>query len=161
VPRDQLSIGFRSGTEWAASTANSPAASSSDGAQRSERHSPPALGGGRLSVESATLVQAGLDFGGAGCEEERPSWSGRAMRVFAQQEKGLLRLFRAADIYTIHVMAELSGTPPDEAQIAAIMSGRGLSGYAMLGMTYTPEQQLALEEKGDLREVGLLSGQAG
>lgn len=86
--------------------------------------------------------------------KKRPDWSDGAITAFRQQEQGLRRLLSAADLYTIHIMARLRGVSPDPEQCAAVLTGNRVSGYAMLGASYSLDERTQLGNEGHLREVG-------
>lgn len=78
----------------------------------------------------------------------------KALEVFNIQEKGILNIIRAADIYAIHLIARLRSVDPDKELIAKILQGNKISGYNLLSIHYNENDLIQLREGGYLREIG-------
>jgi hypothetical protein len=77
-----------------------------------------------------------------------------ALEVFNIQEKGILNIIRAADIYAIHILAKLRAVDPDRELITKILEGNKISGYNIMSIHYRADDLIQLQESGYLREVG-------
>jgi hypothetical protein len=77
-----------------------------------------------------------------------------AFAVFKVQEKGILNIIRAADIYTIHLIAKIRSTEPNKELIAKILEGQKISGYNLMSILYSKDDLIQLQTGGYLREIG-------
>jgi hypothetical protein len=77
-----------------------------------------------------------------------------AIDVFRQLDSGVLDLIRAADLYTILLLAHHNKTSPDPQMIENILGAKHVSGYAIAGEYYSPSELAMLETTGGLRRVG-------
>jgi len=77
-----------------------------------------------------------------------------AFGIFQIQEKGILNIIRAADIYAIHILAKLRETEPDRDLIGRILKGNKISGYNKRSIHYGKGELTQLQKGGHLKEVG-------
>ena len=77
-----------------------------------------------------------------------------ALEAFNVQEKGILNIIRAADIYAICLLAKIREVVPNMAQIAEILEGNKITGYNLLSFHYTDDELIQLKEKGHFKEIG-------
>lgn len=77
-----------------------------------------------------------------------------ALMVFNIQERGILNIIRAADIYAIHLLANMRSVDPDKELIARILKGNKISGYNLVATHYNDDDLIQLKEGGHLREIG-------
>lgn len=75
-------------------------------------------------------------------------------KVFQSQDQGILNIIRAADIYTIHLLAKMRGADPDKELIMNILQGNKVSGYNLMSVSYQEKEFLQLQKDGHLREIG-------
>lgn len=77
-----------------------------------------------------------------------------AIEGFRTLESGILNIIRAADIYAVHVIHKMRGRSIPHETIEAILDHKKVSGFNVLGVTYTPEELQRLREEGHFREIG-------
>jgi len=70
-----------------------------------------------------------------------------AIEAFNIQEKGILNIIRAADIYAICLLAKIRGVVADMEQISSILEGHKITGYNLLSGHYTEDELIQLKEK--------------
>jgi len=78
----------------------------------------------------------------------------KALEAFHIQEKGILNIIRAADIYAICLLAKIRAFDPNMEQIAEILEGNKITLYNLMSNHYTKYELNHLKEKGHFREIG-------
>jgi hypothetical protein len=78
----------------------------------------------------------------------------KAMYLFTELEKGILHTIKAADIYTIHLVAIQRNEQPNQQIIQDIIMNEKISGLTIFSMSYRKEEKEKLEEKGYLINIG-------
>ena len=76
-----------------------------------------------------------------------------AIEAFNIQEKGILNIIRAADIYAICLLAKFRGVDPNMEQITSILEGNRITSYNLMSMHYSKDEFIQLKEKGHFREI--------
>lgn len=77
-----------------------------------------------------------------------------ALEIFSIQEKGILNIIRAADIYAIHILAKIRAVNPNMGLITRIIRGNKISGYNLNSIHYSKDDLAQLQESGHLKEIG-------
>jgi hypothetical protein len=78
----------------------------------------------------------------------------KALEAFNIQEKGILNIIRAADIYAICLLAKISASELNKEQIDEILKGNKITGYNLLSNHYTEYELNYLKDNGHFREIG-------
>ncbi len=78
----------------------------------------------------------------------------KAIEIFASLEFGILNLVKAADLLTIHLISNHRHTELPQDIIQSILNGPNVSGFAVWGGTYKPDEIAMLEQSGHVRQVG-------
>jgi len=78
----------------------------------------------------------------------------KAIDKFHELEQGVLGIVRAADVYAVHVMAEIRGIDVNMEVINSILSGQKISGLNLVGSAYAENELKKLEEEGHFTEIG-------
>jgi hypothetical protein len=77
-----------------------------------------------------------------------------AMYLFTELEKGILHSIKAADLYTIHLIAIQRNEQPNQQLIQDIVMNEKISGLTIFSMSYKKEEKEILKEKGYLINIG-------
>lgn len=78
----------------------------------------------------------------------------KAIERFRELELGIKTIIRATDVYAIHVMSRLRNQDVDMVGINAILSGKKMSGFNLLGETYSKDEKAYLEAQGHFKAIG-------
>lgn len=77
-----------------------------------------------------------------------------AIDTFHKLEEGILGIIKAADIYTVHVIAKYRHEEPDKDLLDRLLMSNEISGYALHSWSYKDEEIKALAENGVLKGIG-------
>jgi hypothetical protein len=77
-----------------------------------------------------------------------------AFQQYEELERGIEKIITAADIYAIHIMSKVREEEPPFDIINDIMSNNKLSGFSVIGNSYTKNELKLLEDKSYFREIG-------
>jgi len=78
----------------------------------------------------------------------------QAQQVFDGLEKGILNIIKAADLFTIHLLANNRNEEPSCEVIQAILTGPAISGFSLLGESYNKEEINMFENREHVRRIG-------
>lgn len=78
----------------------------------------------------------------------------KAIEVFSEQEKGLLNIIKAADVYALHVLANIRNQEPEKDVINEIIKSNKISGLNLFGWVYKGEEIKILEKNKHLQQIG-------
>lgn len=79
----------------------------------------------------------------------------KAIEVFQTLEKGIKQINKAADIYTLHIVAKLRGKEPDEKLIEEILNKENfISVFNIIDMVYKKEEFQIFEDKEYVTAIG-------
>lgn len=70
-----------------------------------------------------------------------------AIAKFEELESGILNIIRAADIYAVHVMAQIRGEKVDLDLVATLLNGNKITGFNLFGGTYSEDELELLERE--------------
>jgi hypothetical protein len=77
-----------------------------------------------------------------------------ALHTFNRLEEGILRIVRAADLYAVHYVHEvMRGTPIPTGLIDAILKEKKISGFNVIGMSYTRQELRQLSDERHFQEI--------
>ncbi len=74
--------------------------------------------------------------------------------TFSRLSSGILNIIRAADLYLLHIIADLRKEEVHEDLVKRLMNGEVVSGYNVYGGSYKEAEIGYLQEKGHLKEIG-------
>lgn len=77
-----------------------------------------------------------------------------AIETFHKLEEGILGIIKAADIYTVHVIAKYRNSEADKDLIDRLLTANKISGFALHSWSYTDEELKAFEENGLIKDIG-------
>jgi hypothetical protein len=78
----------------------------------------------------------------------------KAIDIFERLEKGILNIIKAADIYTLHIIAEYRNNEVDKETINAILKSNRISGFNVVGFLYKDEEIKLLTEHAHIKNIG-------
>ena len=77
-----------------------------------------------------------------------------ALTTFREHEEGIRTLLSAADVFTNHIVAAMRGEVPNPESLAGVVSGKQMTGFACLGMSYRDAEAKTLADNGRVRHIG-------
>ena len=78
----------------------------------------------------------------------------KAIEKFNKLEEGILQTIRAADVYALHIIANLRNKDVDRSQIKTIMTSNKISVLTLFSWAYQDEEIKLLEKDTQLRIMG-------
>jgi hypothetical protein len=78
----------------------------------------------------------------------------KAIEAFSEQEKGILNIIRAADVYALYVLANIRNQEPEKDVINEIIKSNKISGLNLFGWAYKGEEIKILEKNKHLQQIG-------
>ena len=78
----------------------------------------------------------------------------KAIEKFNKLEEGILQTIRAADVYALHIIANLRNKDVDRSQIKTIMTSNKISVLTLFSWAYQYEKIKLLEKNTQLRIMG-------
>ena len=77
-----------------------------------------------------------------------------ALETFNRLEEGILRIVRAADLYAVHIIHEImKGESIPTGLVDAILKDKKISGFNVLGISYTQQELQQLVDDRHFREI--------
>lgn len=78
----------------------------------------------------------------------------KAINIFNGLEKGILNIIKAADIYALHIIANIRNQEPEKEVINELLGSNKISWLNFLGVAYKNEDIQILEKDGQLKHIG-------